>query len=60
MMGRMMGGGGQVPNLKSLEPNMQVKTITYCNDTYRVTTADDKTRHFAGWTGSVSWRLLGS
>ncbi|WFU40447.1 cytochrome c family protein [Bradyrhizobium sp. CB82] len=46
MMGGMMGGGGQVPNLKSLEPNMQVKAITYCHDTYRVTTADDKTRHF--------------
>jgi len=45
-MGGMMGGGGQVPNLKSLEPNMQVKAITYCHDTYRVTTADDKTRHF--------------
>jgi cytochrome c len=46
MMSGMMGGGGQVPNLKSLDPNMLVKTITYCHDTYRVTTADDKTRHF--------------
>src|SRR5262245_4486594 len=24
-MGGMMGGGGQVPNLKTLEPNMEVK-----------------------------------
>jgi cytochrome c len=45
MMGGMMGGG-RVPNLKSPESNMQVKTITYCRDTYRVTTADGKTRAF--------------
>jgi cytochrome c len=45
-MGGMMGGGGQVPNLKNLELNMQVKAITYCHDSYRITTADDKTRHF--------------
>ncbi|UPK00633.1 cytochrome c family protein [Bradyrhizobium sp. 170] len=45
MMGGMMGGG-RVPNLKSLESNMQVKTITYCRETYRVTTADGKTRAF--------------
>jgi cytochrome c len=44
-MGGMMGGG-RVPNLKSLESNMQVKTIIYCRDTYRVTTADGKTRAF--------------
>ena len=45
-MGGMMSGVAQVPNLKTLEPNMQVKTITYCRDTYRVTTADGKTRAF--------------
>jgi cytochrome c len=44
-MGGMMGGG-RAPSLKSLESNMQVKTITYCRDTYRVTTADGKTRAF--------------
>ena len=44
-MGGMMGGG-RVPNLKSLESNVQVKAITYCRDTYRVTTADGKTRAF--------------
>jgi cytochrome c len=44
-MGGMMGGG-RVPDLKSPEPNTQVKTITYCHDTYRVTTADGKTRAF--------------
>ncbi len=45
MMGGMMGGGRDA-NLKSLEPGKQVKTITYCHDNYRVTTADGKTRPF--------------
>jgi cytochrome c len=45
MMGGMMGSGRD-PNLKNLEPGKQVKTITYCHDTYRVTTADGKTRPF--------------
>jgi cytochrome c len=44
-MGGMMGSS-RAPNLKSLETNMQVKAITYCHDTYRVTTADGKTRAF--------------
>jgi cytochrome c len=44
-MGGMMGGG-RVPNLKRLEVNTRVKTITHCRDTYRVTTADGKTRAF--------------
>ena len=45
-MGGMMGGGGGDPNLKNLEPSKWVKAIAYCRDTYRVTTADDKTRAF--------------
>jgi cytochrome c len=45
MMGGMMGDGRD-PNLKSLEPSKQVKAITYCHDTYRVTTADGKMRPF--------------
>jgi cytochrome c len=45
MMGGMMGGGRD-PNLKSLKPSKQVKVITYCRDTYRVTTGDGKTRPF--------------
>ena len=47
-MGGMMGmmGGGAVPNLKKLEPDERVQTITHCRDTYRVTTADGKTRDF--------------
>lgn len=45
MMGGMMGGGND-PNLKNLRPDQRVKAITYCHDTYRVTTTDDKTRAF--------------
>jgi len=45
-MGGMMGGAGREPNLKKLEASQQVKVITYCHDTYRVTTADGKTRAF--------------
>lgn len=52
MMGGMMGGmggmmgGGRDTNLKSLDAARQVKAITYCHDSYRVTTANGKTRHF--------------
>ena len=46
MMGGMMGGGGRDPSLKNLEPPKQVTKLTYCHDTYRVTTADGKTRAF--------------
>jgi len=51
-MGGMMGGmggmmsGGRDPNLKNLEPGQQVKAIAHCRHTYRVTTADGKTRAF--------------
>lgn len=47
-MGGMGGmtGGGRDPNLKTLEPGQQIKSIIYCRDTYRVTTADGKTRPF--------------
>ncbi|NOJ40668.1 c-type cytochrome [Bradyrhizobium australiense] len=53
MMGGMMGGGAD-PNLKTLEPGIQVKTISYCRDTYRVTTADGKTRAF--WERNLRFR----
>jgi cytochrome c len=39
-MGGMMGGGD--PNLKSLDANSRVQGISYCRDTYRITTADGK------------------
>ena len=41
-MGGMMGG----PNLKKLDAEDRVKTITYCKDTYAVTTANGRTRKF--------------
>lgn len=44
-MGGMMGGG-PASNLKNLDPARHVTGITHCRDTYRVTTADGKTRHF--------------
>jgi cytochrome c len=46
-MGGMTGmGSGTVPNLKKLDPEDRVRTIARCRDTYRVTTADGKTRDF--------------
>jgi cytochrome c len=44
-MGIMMGRG-QPPNLKRIDPKIQVSAITLCQDTYRVTTADGNTRDF--------------
>jgi cytochrome c len=44
-MGGMMGGG-QVPDLKNLDPAARVQEITYCKDTYTVTTANGQTRKF--------------
>jgi cytochrome c len=52
-MGGMMGGGAD-PNLRKLEPGVQVKTIGYCRDTYRVTTADGRTRAF--WERNLRFR----
>jgi cytochrome c len=45
-MGGMMMGGGQVPNLKQLDPEDQVRSINHCGDTYKVVTDDGKTRDF--------------
>ena len=44
MAGMMRGGG--VQNLKKLDPQEKVRAIQHCNDTYRVTTTDGKTRDF--------------
>ncbi len=44
-MGGMMGGG-RVPNLKKLDPADRVQQITYCKDTYAITTTDGQTRKF--------------
>ena len=34
------------PDLKNLQPENKVLSITYCPDTYRVTTADGQTQGF--------------
>jgi cytochrome c len=52
-MGGMIGGRPDL-NLKNLEPKIQVKAITHCHDTYRVTTADGKTRAF--WEPNLRFR----
>ena len=44
-MGGMMGGG-QAPSLKELGPEGHVQGVTYCKDTYAVTTANGQTRKF--------------
>jgi cytochrome c len=41
-----MMGGGAVPNLKRLGPEQKVQSIAHCGDTYKVATADGKTRDF--------------
>jgi cytochrome c len=48
MMGGMGGmmGGGQVPNLKKLDPEDRVQAITYCKDTYTVTTTNGEAHKF--------------
>lgn len=44
--GMMRIGADPVPNLKKLGPDERVQKIIHCRDTYRVTTADGKTRAF--------------
>jgi cytochrome c len=44
-MGGMMGGGTD-PDLKKLDPAQRVQAITYCKDTYTVSTADGAARKF--------------
>jgi cytochrome c len=45
-IGGMMMGAGQVPNLKTLEPEDRVQSISHCGDSYKVATADGNTRDF--------------
>jgi cytochrome c len=44
-MGMMMGGS-QVADLKKLAPAGHVQALSYCKDTYTVTTADGQSRKF--------------
>jgi cytochrome c len=55
-MGGMMGGSD--PNLKSLDPEDRVQVITYCRDTYRITTADGKMHAF--WERNLRFKTDGS
>ena len=45
-MGGMPSMQRPVPNLKTAEASSRIKTITYCHDTFKVTTVDGKTRDF--------------
>jgi cytochrome c len=56
-MGGMMGGGG-VPNLKNLDPEERVQAISYCKDTYTITTANGQTRKF--WERNLRLKTDGS
>jgi len=42
------------PNLKKLAPAERVQKITHCGDTYRITTADGKTR--ASWEHTLRFK----
>jgi cytochrome c len=44
--GDMGGMHRGVPKLKNVEASARVKSITYCRDTFTVTTADGKSREF--------------
>jgi cytochrome c len=55
-MGGMMGGGD--PNLKTLDPENRVQAISYCRDTYRITTADGKLHAF--WERNLRFKTDGS
>jgi cytochrome c len=44
-MGGMMGGGKEA-DLKRLDPEQRVQAISYCKDTYTVSTADGASRKF--------------
>ncbi|HTE78996.1 MAG TPA: c-type cytochrome [Xanthobacteraceae bacterium] len=56
-MGGMMGGG-RVPNLKVLDPEDRVQAISYCKDTYTITTANGQTRKF--WERNLRLKTDGS
>jgi cytochrome c len=45
-MGGMPGMQRPVPNLKTAEASGRIKSISYCHDTFKVTTIDGKTRDF--------------
>ena len=56
-MGGMMGGGSD-PNLRNLDPENRVQALSYCRDTYRITTADGKLHAF--WERNLRIKTDGS
>jgi cytochrome c len=58
MAGMMGNMGGDLPDLKNATPSEQVKSINYCRDTYRVTTADGETHDF--WERNLRLKTDGS
>ncbi|MGH6777721.1 MAG: c-type cytochrome [Bradyrhizobium sp.] len=57
-MGGMTGGGGGDIDLKTIGPKHRVRAIKYCRDTFRVTTADGRTRAF--WDRNLRLKVDGS
>jgi cytochrome c len=57
-MGGMMGGGDELPDLKTAGPENQVTAIRYCGDTYRVATADGQEEPF--WEFNLRFKTDGS
>lgn len=56
-VGGMMGGGAD-PNLKNLNSENRIQTVSYCRDTYRITTADGKMHAF--WERNLRFKTDGS
>jgi len=54
--GGMMGGSDV--DLKTVGPDQRVRSVTYCGDTFRVTTADGRTRAF--WERNLRLKVDGS
>lgn len=55
-MGGVMGGGDV--DLNTVGPEQRVRAVTYCRDTFRVTTSDGKTRAF--WERNLRLKIDGS
>ena len=50
-----MQGMRQVPKLKTVDASSRVKSITYCRDTFTVTTEDGKSREF--WERNLRYKF---
>ena len=56
--GRTRAPDRELPDLKQADAAAQVTAIRYCGDTYRVTTADEKTHAF--WEFNLRFKTDGS